>query len=163
MDKVIVTALLVIGAVTAAVVVIVTIGPQIGTSSQSAVEAQREASGRIKTAIEIIAVAPSSSGTQIEAFVKNVGVDPIIGIDSSDVFLIKSGTRFDAMTYSTDNTTKTWTGDRHHNTSLDWNRGDTLHIWIILLGGDVLGDGDHVLRFSTPNGITAEKIFSKAP
>ena len=62
----------------------------IGSSSQSVVESQREASGRIKTAIEIIAVASNSTGDRVDVFVKNVGVDTIIAIERSDVFLIRA-------------------------------------------------------------------------
>ncbi len=63
MDRVVVTGLLVIGSVTAALVVILTIGPSVSGSSQSVLETQREASIRIKTNIEVIAVAADSSGT----------------------------------------------------------------------------------------------------
>lgn len=130
MDKVIVTALLVIGGVTAAVVVIITIGPSIGSSRQSVVESQREASGRIKTAIEIIAVASNSTGDRVGVFVKNVGVDTIIAIKRSDVFLIKSGTRFDAMKYDSSLTgSNVWSGDLEESGD-DWIRGDALHIVI---------------------------------
>ena len=160
MDKVIVTGLPIIGAVTAAVVVIVTLGPTIGSSSQSVVESQREASGRIKTSIEIIAI--SATGDRIDAWVKNVGVDPIVAIDRSDVFLEgRSEGRFDRMTYSSTGGSKTWTGDLKEN-SLSWARGDTLHVNIKLTdAADNLSAADHVLKFSTPNGITAEKHFSR--
>ncbi len=159
MDKVIVTGLLIVGAVTAAVVVILTIGPSIGGTSQSVVESQGEAAARIKTSIEIIAVASNSAGTKVEAWVKNVGVSTVDSIDKSDVFLIKSGTRFDAMTYSGSGSNKTWTGDLGNNSS--WDRGVSLHVTITLSGGDVLGSGNHILRVSTFNGITDEKTFSK--
>ena len=155
MDKVIVTALLVVGAVTAAVVVIMAMGPSIARSSSSVVEANREASDRIKTSIEIVAVATNTAGTRIDAWVKNVGVAPIYALEKSDVFVITSGTRFDAMTYapSGDNT---WTEDP---LGAPWHRADTLHLVITLPAGNPLVAGDHVLRVSTPNGITAEKYF----
>ena len=55
----------------------------------------------------------------------------------------------------------TWSGDLKAS-GLSWNRGDTLHIEISLAGGDVIADAlTHILRFSTPNGITAEKSFSR--
>ncbi len=157
MDKVIVTALLIIGSVSAAVVAMVTIGPAISGSAQSVVEANEEASVRLKTSIELIAAAPNPAGTQIDAWVKNVGVATIAALDKSDVFVITPGTRYDAMTHaaSGDNT---WIEDPLPSS---WNRGDTLHLTITLPAGNPPGAGDHVLSFSTPNGVTAERIFSK--
>ena len=157
MDKVIVTGLLVIGSVTAALVVILTIGPSVSGSSQSVLESQREASTRIKTDIEIIAVAANAGGTLLDAWVKNVGVAPVLGLDTSDVFVVTPGSRYDAMTYaaSGDNT---WT---ESPLGASWNRGETLHIAITLPAGSPLVSGDHMIRVSTPNGITAERAFSR--
>ena len=157
MDKVIVTGLLVIGSVAAAVVVLLTIGPSITGSSQSVLESQREASNRIKTNIEVIAVAADSAGTQIDAWVKNVGVNAILGLKTSDVFVVTPGTRFDAMTHapSGDNT---WT---EVPAGASWKRGETLHITITLPAASPLAAGDHNVKFSTPNGILAERSFSR--
>ena len=160
MDKVIVTAMLIIGAVTAATVVIVTIGPSISSSSQSVVESQGEAADRIRTSIEVIAVAADSDGTRVDVWVKNVGIATIGAIDKSDVFLIQSGTRFDAITYNSSGGTKTWTGDLKEN-GTSWSRGDTLHIQIDLSADAVADDTDHILKISTPNGVTAQKTFSR--
>jgi len=157
MDKVIVTGLLIIGSVTAALMVILTIGPSVSRSSQSILEIQREASVRIKTNIEVIAVAADSSGTQIDAWVKNVGVAPIMGLDTSDVFVVTPGSRYDSMTYaaSGDNT---WT---ELPAGSSWNRGETLHISITLPTGSPLASGNHMIRVSTPNGIVAERVFGR--
>ena len=103
MDKVIVTGLLVIGSVTAALIVILSLLPVIGSSSSAVIESQSEAANRIKTDIEVIAV--SGTGDRIIAWVKNVGTFSILAIDRSDVFLIRStdpGIRFDSMTYNPD-------------------------------------------------------------
>jgi len=156
-DKVIVTALLVIGAVTAAVLVIVTVTPAISGSAQATGQAANEASVRIKTDIEIIAVASNVAGTQIDAWVKNVGTAQIMALDKSDVFVITPGTRFDAMTHaaSGDNT---WT---EVPAGASWSRGDTLHVVITLPSASPLATGDHSIRVSTPNGVTADKFFSR--
>ena len=157
MDKVIVTALLTIGAVTAALVVIVAMGPSIADSSQAVAESQNEAADRIRTSIEIIAVTADSGGTQIDAWVKNVGVEPISPVNKTDVFVITPGTRYDAMTYSTAPGDKTWKEDPVPS---PWDRSDTLHI-IIDLSASALTVGDHQLRVTTRNGITADMTFSK--
>ena len=157
MDKVVVTALLTIGAVTAALVVIMAIGPSVTDSSQAVSESQNEAADRIRTSIEIVAVASNAAGTQIDAWVKNVGVEPISPVNKSDVFVITPGTRYDAMTYNTAGGDKTWTDSPVASV---WNRSDTLHI-VIDLTGSALAVGDHKLRLSTRNGITADLTFSR--
>ena len=147
-----------IAAVTAAVIVIMTIAPSVSRSSQSVVEAQRQAADRIKTSIEIITAVPRSNGTQVDAWVKNTGVAPIKAIERSDIFLIRlDGTWAEAMQYDTGpGGSKTWSGDL-----TAWNRGDTLHITIDL-SSDVLTAGNYLLRVSTPNGAIAEDIFEYA-
>ena len=157
MDKVIVTGLLVIGSVTAALVVLLTLGPSIAGSSQSVMESQREASNRIKTNIEVIAIAADSTGTTVDAWVKNVGVNQILALKLSDVFIVTPGTRFDAMAHAAagDNT---WT---EVPAGASWKRGETLHITITLPAANPLAVGDHNLKFSTPNGILAERSFSR--
>ena len=157
MDKVIVTTLLLIGSVTAALVVMMSVGPSISQASQSLVETNRDTSNRIKTDIEIIAIASNSAGTQIDAWIKNVGVVPIYAIDKMDVFVITPGTRFDAMTYAPSGD-DTWTDTP---LSSAWSRGDTLHITITLPAGNPLGTGVHALGVTTANGVSAERIFSK--
>lgn len=158
MDKVIVTALLTIGAVTAAMVVIFAMGPSINSSSQAVAESQSESANRIRTSIEIIAVASNAAGTQIDAWVKNVGVEPISPVNKTDVFVITPGTRFDAMVFNTAGGDNTWTDSP---LSSPWNRSDTLHIVITLPPGSPLAAGDHRLRVSTRNGIVADKTFSR--
>lgn len=161
MDKVIVTGMLVVGAVTAAAVVIVTIGPSIGSSSSSVLESQGESALRIRTSIEIIAVASNSGGTEVDGFIKNIGVATIDAIEKSDVFLKEDGNRFDAISYNNNGATLTWSGDLEEQ-GLSWSRGDTLHIEISLSGSDVIDvDKDYVLQFFTPNGAKSEKTFSR--
>lgn len=157
MDKVIVTGLLIIGSVTAAVLVIITITPSISGTSQSIIETSREASNRMKTDIEVIAVATSTDGTRLDVWIKNVGVAEIQTIGNSDVFVVTPGTRFDAMAYAAagDNT---WVEEP---VGSPWSRGDTLHIGITLPAANPLGTGNHVLKFSTSNGVPAERAFSR--
>ena len=159
MDKVIVTALLTIGAVAAALMVITSIGPAISASSSSVIESTQEGANRIKTNVEIIAATSNVAGTQIDAWVKNVGMVHISPINKSDVFVITPGIRFDAMTYNTGGGDDTW--KQGTPTLTTWNRGDTLHIVVTLPAGSPLATGDHVLRVGTRNGIISDKTFSK--
>ncbi len=159
MDKIIVIAILTIGGLTVAAGVALAIRSSASTSSQAIAESRYENANRTKTEIEIVAVGYELGGRKIEAWVKNVGVAPINAIDKSDLFLIQPGTRYDALTYNNNGTTsKTWYGDLE--AGLPWNRSDTLHITITLSCADGIAATDYILRMSTPNGKTADKVFS---
>ena len=157
MDKVIVTGLLIIGSVTAAVVVILTIGPTISATSQSFLESNKEASTRIRTDIEVIAVSSDPTGATVDAWVKNVGVSAILAVSKSDVFIVTAGSRFDAISYATSGD-NTWI---ENPVGAEWSRGDTLHITITIESANPLPVGDHLLKVSTSNGVLAEKAFSR--
>ncbi len=160
MDKIIVTAILVIGGVAAVLVVVFALGSSTSNSSQSVATSQQEDAGRTKTSIDVIAVAVRPGGLKIDAWVKNTSTVTIEAIERSDLFLIQPGTRYDALTYNDDGaTSKTWYGDLKE-AGLPWNRGDTLHIIITMSCVDFIpGPKDFALRMSTPNGIIDEEIF----
>ena len=158
MDKVIVTALLIIASVAAATLVLTTILPSVSRGSQSVLESQQESAARLRTSIKVIAATTNVTGSAVDTWVKNVGLDPITLMKKVDVFVITPGTRFDAMTYSTTGGDNTWVEDP---LGARWNRGDTLHIKVILPAADPLAIGDHVIRVSPPNGVSADKIFSR--
>ena len=88
MDKVIVTALLVIAGVTAAGLVMTTLTPIVGSSSQSVVQSQRDLSQRIETDVEITAVhAPPNTPTSVRAWIKNVASAEISFLDQADIYI----------------------------------------------------------------------------
>lgn len=158
MNSVIVTGLLVVASVTAAAVVITTLLPSINESSQSVVRANREVATRIGTDIEIIAIAPDHSGQNIEAWIKNVGTVPIESFARSDIFLVTPGQSFELMTHDQLAGPGTW---REEPAGITLSRSQTIHIEMVLPDGSPLGEGFHLLRVSTPNGVVAEKAFSK--
>ena len=80
MDKVIVAALLIIGAVTAAAVGMIAIEASTTSSSQSVAESQLEDAVRTRTEIEVISVSVLAGDTKVHAWVKNVGTVPILAI-----------------------------------------------------------------------------------
>ena len=112
----------------------------------------------MRTSIEVIAATTGVTGSTVDAWAKNVGLDPINSINKVDVFVITPGTRFDAMTYSTSGGDNTWVEEPQ---GARWDRGDTLHIKVTLPAANPLAIGDHVIRVSTPNGVIADKTFSK--
>ena len=154
LEKVIVTGLLVIAAVAAGVIVMMTIVPSVSRNSQSMAEAQQLYTERTKTRIKIITTVPRTNGVQVDAWVKNTGMTSINAVDRSDVFLIRiDGTWAEAMTHNNSGGSKTWSGDL-----AEWNQGDTLHITIDL-SDDALTEGIYLLRVATPTGAIAEHIF----
>ena len=94
MDKVIVTALLVIASITGAVIAMNGMIPAISKSAHSLSEANEATAIRIGTNLEILGVASDSSDVEIEAWVKNVGIYSIGPVDSVEVFLITPGKGF---------------------------------------------------------------------
>lgn len=167
MEKVIVTGLLVIAAVTGAGMIIATIVPSIADSSSSVATAQREISNQIGTNIEIIAISSPTDGKSITAWIKNIGTKPILAISKSDMFLIKEGAsapRYDVLTYcGTDivaidcvGKSKVWAAP-----VTSWNRGDTLQISVLLSDADKVDEDGHYIQFTTVNGVSDRKLFSR--
>tara|TARA_B110000116_G_C16748875_1_gene542331 strand:+ start:742 stop:1251 length:510 start_codon:yes stop_codon:yes gene_type:complete len=167
LEKVIVTGLLVIAAVTGAGLIIATIVPSIADSSSSVATAQREISNQIGTNLEIIAISSPTDGKSITAWVKNIGTKPILAISKSDMFLIKEGAsapRYDVLTYcGTDivaidcaGKSKVWAAP-----VTSWNRGDTLQISVLLSDADKVDEDGHYIQFTTVNGISDRKLFSR--
>jgi hypothetical protein len=167
LEKVIVTGLLVIAAVTGAGLIIATIVPSIADSSSSVATAQREISNQIGTNIEIIAISSPTDGKSITAWIKNIGTKPILAISKSDMFLIKEGAsapRYDVLTYcGTDivaidcvGKSKVWAAP-----VTSWNRGDTLQISVLLSDADKVDEDGHYIQFTTVNGVSDRKLFSR--
>tara|TARA_B110000196_G_C20926685_1_gene557927 strand:+ start:220 stop:729 length:510 start_codon:yes stop_codon:yes gene_type:complete len=167
LEKVIVTGLLVIAAVTGAGMIIATIVPSIADSSSSVATAQREISNQIGTNIEIIAISSPTDGKSITAWIKNIGTKPILAISKSDMFLIKEGAsapRYDVLTYcGTDivaidcvGKSKVWAAP-----VTSWNRGDTLQISVLLSDADKVDEDGHYIQFTTVNGVSDRKLFSR--
>ena len=96
MDKVLVTTLLTMAAVVAAVMVVNTMLPALGRSSSAVLSSSSAAADRLKTDTEIIHVSTDTTGSPelVYAWVKNVGAADILAITSSDLFF-KTDTTFD--------------------------------------------------------------------
>ena len=145
MDKVLTTALLTIAAIVAAVMVVNAILPAVSTGSTSVVSSSRAAADRMKTAIEIIHVAETSTSTKF--WVKNVGSTDIPVDENVDVFLDD-----DPLEYNSDQSTcgpKEWyyEGDA-------WVPSETIEIVICFPNS-----GPGTIHFITANGKTAKKSF----
>lgn len=154
MDKVLTTALLTIAAIVAAVMVVNAILPALGTGGGSVVSSSTAAADRIKTAIEIIHVAPPS-GNEVHFWVKNVGASEIQGIENADVFVEGSDEyrmQFGNAAPPTDcsgsaNDNKWFYNYEDANDS--WTKSTTVRITVC-----VSGNAPTAVQFTTANGVT---------
>ena len=128
MDKVIVSGLLLIASVAAAVITISIITPALGSDNESIVKSNKVASTLTSTGFDgITAVVDGGGGLNISAWFKNVGSVDIDPISEIDIFLL-TGNRLSGryIPYSdAPISTDRWETVLPGNSSV-WARGDTL-------------------------------------
>ena len=168
MDKVIVTALLVIAGVTAAGLVMTTLTPIIGSSSQSVVESQKDLSQRIQTDFDITAVHADSS-TSVRAWIKNVGGANISFLEQSDVFVSSTDkTQFVFLCFEdpVNCTENKWSAFKKDGTTKKtgyWTEGETIQLTLSLKDDTasklVQSTKTYNFEFATSNGIKSAHQF----
>lgn len=151
MDKIIVTALLIMASVASAVMVFNAIYPAIGQSSDAITSMERRLDERMKSQIDII-YASQSSGTVL-AWVKNIGDVRIVASNSADVFFGPQG-NFTRIPYGTG--TPHWEYVIENDSA--WNPRATLRISI--LGYSPLNPGRYYVKMVLPSGATNDYFFS---
>ena len=158
MDKVLVTTLLTMAAVVAAVMVVNTMLPALGRSTSAVLSSSTAASVRLKTDTEIIHVATDTTGSPkiVYTWVKNVGGAEITAIDSSDLFF-KTSTTFDRLTYDASPSCSAPCWSYAVEGGGIWRPGATVKVTINL---STLAAGDYLVRFVTHNAVSAEKEFT---
>ena len=156
MDKVIVTALLVIAGVTAAALVVTTLTPIVGKSSRSVVESQKDMSLRIQTDITVIQV-HSNTATTTKAWVKSVGNSNVDFIEQSDLFITSVDRSLFIPLTNGSGIDNNWKTDKTGS----WTKGETVEFEMTLNNANPLVKGTtYVFSFSTPNGIASEYEFT---
>ena len=156
MDKVLVTTLLTIAAVVAAVMVINTMLPALGSGGSSVLSSSGAASSQIKTNVNIIAVATETTTPAVYVWIKNVGATDVLAITKSDVFL-QTPTDYIRMDYDADSEPNTWLYSIAENETV-WKPGNTVKVTITLTS---LAEGEYVVKFTTNNGVSDEESFSE--
>ena len=160
MDKVIVTALLVIAGVTAAGVAVATLTPVMTKSSTAVVEKAKDTSEKISTDVKILMVHPSAANDdQILAIIKNVGSVNIIPVSESNIYIENAdGSKFYAPTFNAAG------GDGNWNftpaTPIYLAPGVTMTVDIDL-PEDLVATNSYVLTYITPNADTDIFPFGK--
>ncbi len=158
MDKVLVTTLLTMAAVVAAVMVVNTMLPALGRSTSAVLSSSTAASDRLKTDTEIIHVATDTAAFKVYAWIKNTGASEITAIDSGDLFY-KTSTTFDRLPWDDDAScpaSSCWSYSIEGGGTA-WNPGDTIKVTVHLT---TLPTGNYLVRFVTRNAVVAEKEFT---
>ena len=168
MDKVIVTALLVIAGVTAAGLVMTTLTPIVGSSSQSVVESQKDLSRRIQTDFEITAV-PADSDVLVSAWIKHVGGANISFIEQSDVFVSSTDKEqfvflcYDDPISCTENKWSAFEKDGVTKKTGYWTEGETIQLTLSLkddaISKLVQSTRTYNFEFTTSNGVKSAYQF----
>lgn len=151
MDKIIVTALLVIAGVVSAVSVFKSIFPAITQSSDAMVSMQQQANSRLQTQIQIIHAA--QIGSTVIVWVKNVGSTRIAAINSGDLFFGPQG-NYVRIPFGAGS--PSWQSVLESGT--DWD--PTATIQITISGYSPLTSGRYFVKLVLPNGISDEFYFS---
>ena len=154
MDKVLVTTLLTMAAVVAAVMVVNTMLPALGRSTSAVLSSSTAASERLKTDTEIIHVATDTATFKVYAWIKNTGASEITAINSGDLFY-KTSTTFDRLPHNDNACTDCWSYSIEDDTV--WSPGVTIKVTLHLT---TLPTGNYLVRFVTRNAVVAEKEFT---
>ena len=159
MDKVITTGLLIIASIAAAIALINAVLPAMNRSSSALVAANSSAADRIRTHIEVVHVASDTSPggeDQIIIWVKNVGVNRIVPIESSDIFLDMPST-VKQLSHGSSSGAEYW--DYTIENGAEWTQGVTVKMTAHLANGSVTS-GTYSVSVSVYNAVTASKDFS---
>ena len=151
MDKIIVTALLLIAGVISAVFVFNSLFPVITQSSDAMVSMERRADDQMQTQVQVVHA--TKTGNAIVLWVKNVGSVRILGVNSSDLFFGPQG-NYARVPYGVG--TPSWQYQVENDS--DWNPTATVRITIS--GYSPLDPGRYFVKLVLPNGVSDETFFS---
>jgi archaellum component FlaF (FlaF/FlaG flagellin family) len=91
LEKAITTALLIIAGVVCMIFVFNSVYPMVNRSSQAMVSMAEQVDQRMKSRISIVHAASSANRTEVYVWVKNIGTQRIVDIESSDMFFGQEG------------------------------------------------------------------------
>jgi hypothetical protein len=157
LDKTIVTTLLIIAGVVAAVTAFRAIYPAVVQSSQAITSMEGRLDERLKSQIQIIHAAPEGQINPQRMFiwVKNVGSESVKAVERCDVFFGPEG-NFVSVPYGGSGTPN-WEYEVENDTY--WSPRATLKITIDY--GQVIPDDRYFVKVTLPNGVSDEYFFSK--
>ena len=158
MGNVIVAALLIIGAVIAASIVIVTQGPALEMSVDSVIQSQSKVADIIRSDIEIVSVEADTTGQSVVAWVKNTGNLNIKPVSNLDIILKRVDQRRSEYIPYGAPAGNTWSAVSSGQGV--WHQQETLQVQITL--AVPLTSGVYILSITTPQGVTDDQSFEMA-
>lgn len=158
MEKAITSVLLVIASVVAAIALTNSILPSVHRGAGAVLSSSSEVARRVKTDMSIIFATGATSTAEINFWVKNVGEQEITAINKSSIFLetpsIIQHVDFDSGCGGA--SPECWSY-AFEGGATAWVQANTIKVTVRL---NSLATGQHTLKFVTPNGVSAEKVFS---
>jgi hypothetical protein len=156
-EKAITTALLIIAGVVCMIFVFNSVYPMVNHSSQAMVSMSEQVDERMKSRINIVHAANSANHTSVYLWIKNVGSQRIVSIESSDLFFGREDD-FDRIPYKDEapTTYPQWEYSLENDT--EWQTSATLKVTITYTSDP--GAGTYYVKFIIPNGISDDFYFS---
>jgi archaellum component FlaF (FlaF/FlaG flagellin family) len=151
LDKVIVTAMLLVAGVVSAVFMFKSIFPVVTQSSDAMTSMERRMNNQLQTQIQIVHAV--QTGSNVELWVKNVGSLRIDGLDIADLFFGPEG-NFTRIAYAAG--TPNWQYVVENGT--DWDPTTTIRITIF--GYTPLDPGRYFVKLVLPSGVSDQYFFS---
>ena len=159
MDKAIVSGLLIIAAVAAAVITISIITPALGSDRESITRSNRVATDFASTGVDGLS-AVARDGGSISAWFKNTGSADIEPILAMDVFLMtedRLAGRYVPFANAPSSTDR-WSVNPPANINV-WPRGETIEILLTLDAAKPITHGAYTVSLTTPNGVSGNISF----
>lgn len=154
MDKVIVTVLLIVAGVAASAVLVNAVYPAISRSEGAMVSVTDTVNDRMKSQIKIIQAA--NEGSDIYAWVKNVGIAEIGNIEGSDIFFGPEG-NLARVAYGSSGPPYPYWGYQIEGGSGGWKPTVTIKITIHMESPP--SSGTYLVKMVIPSGISDERSF----
>jgi len=159
MEKVIVSGLLIIASIVAAVITVTVLSSTSAGDQDSIFDSNRIATDIVGTGIDGLSVVVED-GSVISAWFKNVGSADIEPVSAMDVFLLSGDGRTGRYIpfSSTPSATDRWSVLVPANPRI-WPRGDTIQIRLNLAAAAPIALGTYIVSLTTPNGVSGDITF----
>ena len=170
MDKIIVTSILIIAAITTAAIVVFSVTSNTRKDSQITANIQSSQGDQIRTKIIIASVSANAQGTSIRVWARNIGSSDIEPINGIDVFLERMDNKWGSYIPFSINSGLSWSLESSSDSGTSseiWEVDETVQ-FIITFPDDPsipLADrpGIYQITLVTPNGVVETKAFEHNP
>ena len=166
MDNIIVTSILIIGAITTAAVVVFSITSNISSDSQITAKIQSSQSQEIRTKIRIVSATVNPQGTSMRVWARNIGSTDIEPIDGIDVILERMDNTWGSVIPFSVNSGMSWSLESASDSGLSnsiWEIDETVQFIIDFPDDPSLPlaqrSGIYQVTLVTPNGVVEKKVF----